>query len=132
MLFVACVIPIQIISFNIPVWLCYSGLVLVVFGIVLGVVAMLQINTKLSPFPTPVSDSKLLTTVAFAKARHPIYTAILLATFGYSLFQISIYKFVIFIALLVLFYLKSTYEERLLSDRFSEYLQYKNKTRRFL
>lgn len=131
-LFIAYIIPIQIYTLKLPEWLCYSGLVMVILGIILAIVALLQINTKLSPFPTPVTDSKLLTTGAFAIARHPIYTSILLVTLGYAFYQASIFKFLIALVLLLLFYFKSQYEEQLLEHIFPEYKSYKERTGRFL
>lgn len=131
-LFITYVLPITIWSINLPVWLSYSGLFLVSSGVILGVVALLQINTKLSPFPTPVINSTLITNGAFPIARHPIYTAILLATLGYGVFQQSVYKIIIFLLLLVLFYFKSNYEEQLLTNTFSDYKNYKKRVGRFL
>ncbi|WP_339661672.1 isoprenylcysteine carboxylmethyltransferase family protein [Croceibacter atlanticus] len=132
LLFAGYVVPFKIITLNLPEWLRYSGLVLVVFGIILGVTALVQINTKLSPFPTPVSNSKLLTNGAFGIARHPIYTALVLAGLGYAIHQESVLKILVTGLLLILFYFKSKYEEHLLSQKFPEYKQYQMKTRRFL
>lgn len=115
-----------------PEWLRYSGLIILGFGLVLGLVAMFQINTKLSPFPTPVPNGKLITKGAYNIARHPIYTAVIFIGFGIALYQASWYKALIALLLLILFYFKSQYEEKLLSNKFSEYSDYKKKTRRFI
>lgn len=125
-------LPVHLVAIHLPEWLSYSGLLIVGLGVILGSVALLQINTNLSPFPTPVAHCKLLTTGAFSIARHPIYTSILMVALGYALYQTSIFKFLITIALWVLFYFKSKYEEQLLLHKFSEYQTYKKKTRRFL
>ncbi len=113
-------------------WLRYSGLILAGLGLILGISALLQISTKLSPFPTPVVDSRLLTHGAYAIARHPIYTSILTITLGYAVYDESLFKFIIFMALWILFYFKSNYEEQLLLEKFPEYSIYKIKTRRFI
>jgi protein-S-isoprenylcysteine O-methyltransferase Ste14 len=131
-LFVAYIIPITLTTINLPEWLAYSGLVILVMGLVLGLVALFQLNTKLSPFPTPVPNGKLITTGAYKLARHPIYTAVILAGLGYALYQVSWYKMLIIIVLLILFYYKSKYEEKLLTKNYSEYMTYKTKTRRFI
>jgi protein-S-isoprenylcysteine O-methyltransferase Ste14 len=131
-LFVAYIIPIYTPNLNGPDWLRYSGLLILALGVVLGTLALLQLNTKLSPFPTPVTNGKLITTGAYYIARHPIYTAIILGGSGFALYQKSCYKVLITLGLLILFYFKSKYEEKLLSEKYLEYSDYKKKTRRFI
>jgi len=131
-LFVLYCIPITLITIEIPTWLGYTGIFVGLAGVLLGVLALLQINVKLSPFPTPVATGRLLTTGAYAVARHPIYTAILAATFGYGLFTESLFKLLLCLALLILFYFKAAYEEQLLTLKYPEYEKYKSKTGKFL
>jgi len=131
-LFAAYIIPIQLWNFSAPMAFAYAGAVLIVLGILLALTALLQINRRLSPFPRPVTHSKLLTTGAFALSRHPIYTGILLVTFGYSLYSASLYKLIISITLAILFYFKSKYEESLLIKKHEVYKTYQRQTRRFL
>jgi protein-S-isoprenylcysteine O-methyltransferase Ste14 len=131
-LFVVYFLPIQNININLPEWLRYSGLLMLILGLVLALVALLQINTKLSPFPTPVTSGKLITTGAYSIARHPIYASVLAITLGYAIYTVSLFKFVIFVLLWMLFYFKSKYEEQLLLEKFSHYSDYKQKTRRFI
>jgi protein-S-isoprenylcysteine O-methyltransferase Ste14 len=131
-LFVAYFLPVQNTSIFIPEWLRYSGLIILALGLVLGLVALFQLNTKLSPFPTPVSNGKLITTGAYKIARHPIYTSVIFLGLGFALYQTSWFKGVIAILLLILFYFKSQYEEKLLFKYYSEYSSYKKKTRRFI
>ncbi len=115
LLFVSYVFPIKIRVVNLVGWLRYSGLVIAILGLILGGIALFQINTKISPFPTPIASSKLHTDGAFALARHPIYTSILAITLGYALYDV-----------------KSIYEEQLLLEKFPEYSIYKLKNRRFI
>ena len=131
-IFVAYSLPLQLSHIKLPEWLCYSGLVIFGLAVMFGIVALLQLNTNLSPFPSPVISSRLLTTGAFGISRHPIYTALILSVLGYAIYTSSIYKAVITLVLLVLFYFKSVYEESLLSKKFPEYKAYKKRTRRFI
>ncbi|WP_405293491.1 methyltransferase family protein [Algibacter sp. Ld11] len=132
LLFLAYVLPIKIIVLKFAVWLNYIGLGLAIVGVILGLIALLQINTNISPFPTPVAKSQLITHGTFSMARHPIYTSILTISLGYALYDASLYKFLIFLVLWILFYFKSKYEEQLLTEKFPQYATYKLKTRRFI
>ena len=100
-------------------------------GLVIILIAFLQLNTNLSPFPSPKKGASLVTSGAFAFARHPIYSGVLFMAFGLSVWFGSGYKLLISLALLLLFYFKSRYEESRLQERFPEYLFYKRQTGRF-
>lgn len=132
LLFIAYFLPIVLISTLLPNWLRSTGLVFIVLGITLGLIALFQMKSNLSPYPIPLEKSKLLTSGAFAISRHPIYTALIFSGLGYGIYQQSMYKILITFLLLILFLYKSRYEESLLSQKFPEYKDYKKKTRRFI
>ncbi|TXD84625.1 isoprenylcysteine carboxylmethyltransferase family protein [Subsaximicrobium wynnwilliamsii] len=132
LIFVVYFLPIQLITIELPEWLSHLGLFILWIGLLFGIVALLQLNNKLSPFPSPVAAGKLITNGAFRISRHPIYTALIFSGFGYAVYQSSVYKILIAVLLLILFYFKSRYEEGLLSKKFSEYQNYKKRTRRFI
>lgn len=132
LLFVAYVLPVSTSSTNFPEWLRYSGFVLLGISSVLGSIALLQLNTKLSPFPSPVFYGKLKQQGAFRISRHPIYTALIFSGLGYAIYGSSVYKIVITALLFLLFHYKSIYEEKLLIQKFPAYKDYKTRTRRFI
>ena len=132
LLFAAYVLPLKLYEIQLPEWLRYSGLFVLSLAVLFGVVAVLQLNTKLSPFPSPVADGKLITIGAFRFSRHPMYTALLFSGFGYALYNISLYQLLITGFLFLLFYYKSDYEETLLMRKYPEYNTYKKSTRRFI
>ncbi|WP_027124980.1 methyltransferase family protein [Gelidibacter mesophilus] len=132
LLFVAYVLPVSMSSTKFPEWLRYSGFVLLGISSVLGSIALLQLNTKLSPFPSPVFSGKLIQQGAFRISRHPIYTALIFSGLGYAIYGSSVYKIVITALLFLLFHYKSIYEEKLLIQKFPAYKDYKTRTRRFI
>jgi protein-S-isoprenylcysteine O-methyltransferase Ste14 len=132
LLFAGYVVPFKLTTLNLREWLRYSGLVVIGLALILGTTALLQLNTKISPFPTPVSNGKLIRTGAFRISRHPIYTALVFSAMGYAIYQEFLVKLLITLVLFILFYFKSRYEEKLLGQTFSEYDDYKKKTRRFI
>ena len=71
------------------VWPDLVGLFLLVAGGLLILVAILQLRTTLSPFPTPVAGGRLVTGGVFSVARHPIYAGILIMGLGYFLYSLS-------------------------------------------
>lgn len=109
----------------------YIGFFFSIIGIIVAVLSVLQLNTNLTVFPTPKSDSELITFGMYQFSRHPIYSGILLFVFGYAIFKHSFYKLLVSSFLLVLFYFKTNYEEHQLERKFSEYFNYKQKVGRF-
>jgi protein-S-isoprenylcysteine O-methyltransferase Ste14 len=106
--------------------LIFAGL-----GLLLVIIAFWQLNTNISPFPSPKKGAKLVTSGVFTFARHPIYSGILFMAFGLSVWMNSGYKLLMSILLLLVFYFKSRYEERRLLEHFPEYVSYKRQTGRF-
>lgn len=107
------------------------ALLCAVIGLVLVLVALLQLNTNLSPFPSPKKGANLVTGGVFAFARHPIYSGILFMAFGISVWLGSGYKLLISVFLFILFHLKSRYEEQRLTEAFPHYPVYRKNTGRF-
>lgn len=100
-------------------------------GLVLILIALLQLKTNISPFPSPRKGAKLVTDGVFAFSRHPIYTGILFMAFGLAVWLGSGFKLILSAFLFLLFYLKSRYEEQRLQEIFPEYELYKRETGRF-
>lgn len=117
--------------FSIEKFIHYLALALAAFGLILMVLALLQLKYNLTVFPTPKSNGFLVTHGVYRFSRHPIYSGILFLFFGYSIFFGSWYKLIISLALLVLFYFKSQYEEQQLNQKFPEYSSYRKKVGRF-
>lgn len=118
-------------NFSRPQVFGYIGLFLALSGVCTGALALLQMKTSFSPFPTPTANGELVTSGMFALARHPIYASILLGAFGFALYSGSGYRIVIGLALWLLFYFKSSYEERLLGGRYPGYAEYQKQVGRF-
>jgi protein-S-isoprenylcysteine O-methyltransferase Ste14 len=116
---------------QLPSALQYVGLGLSGLGAVVVVLAMLQLNRSLSPFPTPKVEGELIESGLYRYVRHPIYSGIILLTVGYALFVGSGYKLLVALALWVLFHLKSSYEEQRLQERYADYSAYQERTGRF-
>lgn len=130
-LFVLYLFDFKVINIEIPQFLKLVFLFVALFGILVLIVALLQLNKNLSPFPTPKTNSQLVKHGLYKFVRHPIYTGLLLLFFGYAFYSLSAYRLLIAFLLLLLFFLKSRYEEQKLIERFSNYQDYKLTTGRF-
>lgn len=113
-------------------WLFYLGWILFILGGCLLLLSLIQLNTNLSPFPTPKVTGQLITHGVFSIARHPIYSSILITGVGWGLHSGSLFRLLLTILLLILFYYKSRYEEGLLEKKYQDYQDYKKRTGRFL
>ncbi len=105
---------------------------LIVLGHLIIGIALLQLGKRLSPFPSPKDNARLLTGGVFRWMRHPIYTGILSAFLGWSLLVTSWDLVALTAALALLFSVKASYEEKRLSQVFPEYEHYRKKTGKFL
>lgn len=106
-------------------------IVFALIGVIIFLVAMLQLNSNLTPFPTPKVQGTLIQSGIYKYIRHPIYSGIIIFTVFYSIFSQSTWRAGIGLALWILFYFKSEYEEGLLKERYKEYAAYREKTGRF-
>ncbi len=116
---------------TLPNMLKIPGLLLFLVGGIVALVSIIQLNRNLTAFPTPKEQAHLYTNGLYHYARHPIYTGIIMLFIGLSFWWFSIYKLMITIALIVLFYFKSEYEESQLISKYRDYSEYKNNTGRF-
>lgn len=131
LLFIAWLFKINTLNFFFPENLKWIALFGAGIGLLLLIIALFQLNTGLTPFPRPKKGAKLITSGAFAFARHPIYSGILMIAFGCSFWLGSGYKVLISALLGILFFGKSRYEEKCLLETFPEYYSYKAQTGRF-
>ena len=117
--------------FLLPTPFRIGGDVVAVLGILMAAYASISMRGSLTAFPSPKHGGQLITTGIFRFSRHPIYTGLILFTFGYAISDGSYWKLIVCITLVVLFYFKSSYEEQLLEQKFPDYGAYKKKVGRF-
>lgn len=108
------------------------GIIAVAAGAVLVLAAIRRIGPRVSPFPTPLEGVSLTTTGVYGLVRHPIYGGVILMAFGGALLAWSLPAMVLAGILVPFFLAKSTHEERLLVERFPDYVDYRRATPRRL
>lgn len=107
---------------------------LVFAGITLGIWAFITVRRTSHFRIVPELDvhATLVTTGPYATIRHPMYTALLLITFGLFLNYPVMNHFSIFALLFVLLNIKISIEEKSIIKRFPQYDTYKDSTKKLL
>ena len=118
-------------EWQLSAWLRLPALLVSLIGILLSALAVLQLRNNISPFPSPVSSGTLVQSGIFKKIRHPIYTGLILFFSAYAIYEESPAKLLLSFILVILFYFKSIYEEKLLMEKFPAYRAYKQTSYRF-
>ena len=108
------------------------GTIFEIFGLLGLLLSANILRGSLTAIPIPKPDGKLSTRGLYKYVRHPMYSSVLLLTFGIALRSGSLFKYFLVIALAMLFYFKSIYEERFLSQKYPEYGQYLGTVPRFI
>lgn len=109
---------------NTPIWMAFTGLILSIAGIVFALVAMRTLSSNLRAVPTPAAKGRLITHGVFKIVRHPIYSGIILTATGGLCIHFSVALLCLALGLIVLFWIKSSYEEQMLLEKYGEYKSY--------
>ena len=143
-LWVLAQIPILLLAFLVPIWtgaagfvprqpLQIAGVVLAVVGTVVCVLGLRQLGAALTPFPRPLEQAALRSSGVYALVRHPIYSGLLIAVVGWSLWWLSTPGLLVAVAAGIFFDRKAAYEEIWLGDKYREqYAEYRKRVKKFL
>ena len=110
----------------------YAGALVLVSAAAIAVAGAKSLGRNLTPFPKPADHAKLVQCGIYAKIRHPLYTAVILAGFGWALVWLSWPALLAAAALIPFFHAKSCREEDFLRLKFPGYREYEGRTRRFI
>ena len=112
--------------------LWWIGQILFYSGIVIAIWAAILLGPNLTPLPKPKPSGQLIQTGLYKLVRHPIYLGVILVSFGWAGIEQTIYTLVLAFIVLIFFDLKSRQEERWLTQKFSEYAEYKMTTKKLI
>ncbi len=115
-----------------PRWVEYTGLALFGTGVVIGVLAAVNLGRSLTPTPVPIGDGQLSTGGMYRLARHPIYTGVLLIVMGITIRSGSWVTLALAVATFIFFNSKAAWEEQQLTEAYPDYRTYMARTGRFL
>lgn len=109
----------------------WLSIVLVLLGAVGMFLSGRDLGSALTPLPVP-NGKGLAAKGIYAYARHPMYTAILLICLGVAVGAGKIQTYVVVLALVVFFEVKTRSEEKYLVKVYDGYAEYASRTGKFL
>lgn len=109
-----------------------TGLALGSLGALLILAGLFYLGSNLTAVPHPKADSQLVQNGAYAFVRHPIYSGIILGSFGLGLMRNGLLTLFFAFLLFLFFDIKSRQEEVWLSQKFAEYRAYQKRVRKLI
>lgn len=109
-----------------------AGAALAVGGAALSIAGLASLGRALTPFPRPLDDASLRQTGIYGWVRHPVYSGLVLASFGWALLWLSAAGAATSVVAFFFFDRKSAYEERMLSERFPQYADYAGRVKKLV
>jgi len=107
----------------------FTGILIIIIALIIMLVAVKDLGRNLSPFPRPITKGKLVTTGIYRFTRHPMYYSLIFISVGVFIINLSIYHLFLLISLALIIKLKIALEEKYLTNKFQNYLIYKNEVR---
>ncbi len=109
-----------------------AGILIALVGLGLAFAGVFSLGDNLAAVPHPKEGSQLVAHGAYQIVRHPIYSGIIFAAFGWSLMTNS-WAAAAFSSLLALFFdIKSRREEGWLAEKFADYPAYQQQVKKLI
>ena len=105
------------------------GILIIIIAFIIMLVSIKNLGRNLSPFPRPLTNSKLVTTGIYRFTRHPMYYSLIFISIGFFVIKLSIYYLFLTISLALIIKFKIDLEEKYLTNKFKNYLIYKNEVK---
>ena len=106
-------------------WLGWiAGLLVGGTGGLLALAGVLGLGTNLTAVPYPKEDAHLVTNGPYQIVRHPIYSGLIMAAFGWALLMNGWLTLAYALILFIFFDIKSRREEQWLRQRYPDYPEY--------
>ena len=101
-------------------------------GFVILALSALALGKSLTAHPMPSKNAELVTDGLYRFVKHPIYSGLILASFGLTIAGGFFPHAIFFLLLVILLNYKASFEEKLLASTYAGYAEYSRKTGRFI
>jgi len=122
-----------------PTWLfpdtvlsSVGGVVLILAGGALAVTGIMRHGSNITALPYPKEQATLIETGPYRLVRHPMYSGMVLAAFGWAFLSQGWLTIGYALLLLVFFDIKSRREEQWLKAKFTDYVPYQQRVRKLI
>jgi len=105
------------------------GFLITIIAFIILLVAIKDLCKNVSPFPSPINNSNLVTTGIYRFTRHPMYYSLIFISIGFFIIKFSIYYLFLTISLALIIKFKISFEVKYLMNKFKNYLLYKNEVK---
>ena len=105
------------------------GILIIIIAFIIMLVSIKDLGRNLSPFPSPINNSNLVTTGIYRFTRHPMYYSLIFISFGVFIINLSIYYLFLSISLGLIIKFKIALEEQYLNNKFKNYSLYENEVK---
>ncbi|GAB4510270.1 MAG: hypothetical protein Tsb0026_11850 [Sulfuricaulis sp.] len=109
-----------------------AGVAVTVLGVALIIWGFISLGDALTPFPRPLDGAALRRQGAFRLMRHPIYTGVILASLGWTLWWLCGVGVLPVLALAIFFDRKAAHEEIWLREKYKDYGDYARRVKKFI
>ena len=108
------------------------GIIILSLGLILLVITVVNFSQFITPNPMPLDSYRLRTKGIYSLIRHPMYFSIILIFSGFIIWQNAFVSILLLVILIYFFLVKIDFEEKLLREKFKEYDEYINKTKKII
>lgn len=114
-----------------PTWAPLVTTTVAVLALVVAGAAVVGLGPSATASPVPRRSAVLRTDGIYGVVRHPIYTGVIVAIGAWALTSGASFRILCWLLLISLFVLKAIWEERMLVERFPDYVEYQRSTPAF-
>lgn len=108
------------------------GALLGIMGLALAILSFHALGRNFRVYMAPRRSGTLVTRGVYRLIRHPMYTGVIVGFLGYLLLFGSIFLFPLWLAMTILYLIKSVKEEAALADKFPAYEDYCRSSWKFI